>query len=79
MPEPVGLDRHQPAHAEPASDDDRREQKAGDEHRGKEHGGSEEKRSVTLNTSRTVVINVGENVEVGAEGSRRGWWQRLLS
>jgi hypothetical protein len=80
MPEPVGLDRHEPAHAEPAPDDDGQERKAGDEQdnneRGDELGDSEEKRSVI---SRTVVINVGESVEVSGEGGRRGWWQRLLS
>jgi hypothetical protein len=68
-----------PSPAEPVSADGRRDQEAADEHSGNQHGGSEEKRSVTVNTSRTVVINVGENVEVGGEGSRRGWWQRLLS
>jgi hypothetical protein len=80
VPEPVGLDRHEPAHAEPVPDDDGQERKAGDERdgneRGDERGDSEEKRSVI---SRTVVINVGESVEVGGEGGRRGWWQRLLS
>jgi hypothetical protein len=79
MPEPTALERHQPGHAEPVSDDDHRAQETAEEHGGNEHGGSVEKRTVTVNTSRTVVINVGENVEVGGEGSRRGWWQRLLS
>jgi ribonuclease E len=78
-PEPTELDRHQPGHGDPVSDDDRREREPAPEHGGNEHEGGGDKRSVTVNTSRTVVINVGEDDEANAEGGRRGWWQRLLS
>ncbi len=85
-PEPSATEHSQPDDVanHPRPDDSGSDERADERERETVdmQGDAEVSRSVTVNTSRTVVINVGEGEDaasLGGAGGRRGWWQRLIS